>query len=121
MSWIEQKMETSKSVRGNIVAKEITADFKLASSPCPISGSSNTESHSSRVQFRSALAIKWKLAVRAGVALIDYELDHVIPLELGGAPLDERNLELELLAGACGAPAKNKLECECHDWFVRAS
>jgi hypothetical protein len=53
-------------VRGNIVAKEITADFKLASSPCPISGSSNTESHSSRVQFRSALAIKWKLAVRAG-------------------------------------------------------
>lgn len=32
MSWVEQNMETSKSVRGIIVAKEITADLKLAAS-----------------------------------------------------------------------------------------
>jgi hypothetical protein len=52
------------------------------------------------------------LALRAGVDPAGYELDHVIPLELCGAPLDERNLELEPLAGACGARAKNKLEYE---------
>ena len=32
MSWVEQKMETSKPVRGIIVANEITNDLKLAAS-----------------------------------------------------------------------------------------
>jgi endonuclease len=32
MSWVEQNMETSKPVRGVIVAKEITDDLKLAAS-----------------------------------------------------------------------------------------
>jgi RecB family endonuclease NucS len=32
MSWVEQNMETSKPVRGIIVAKEITNDLKLAAS-----------------------------------------------------------------------------------------
>ena len=32
MSWVDQNMETSKPVRGIIVAKEITNDLKLAAS-----------------------------------------------------------------------------------------
>jgi hypothetical protein len=32
MSWVEQNMETSKPVRGIIVAKEITNDLRLAAS-----------------------------------------------------------------------------------------
>jgi hypothetical protein len=35
MAWVEQNMETSRSVRGIIVAKEITPDLKLASSRVP--------------------------------------------------------------------------------------
>lgn len=35
MSWVEQIMETSQPVRGIIVAKEITADLKLATSRVP--------------------------------------------------------------------------------------
>jgi hypothetical protein len=56
--------------------------------------------------------IKWKLARESGVDPVGYQLDHVIPLELGGAPLDPRNLALEQLAGSCGARAKDRLEFE---------
>ena len=40
----------------------------------------------------------------------DYELDHTIPLELGGAPKDERSLRLQLLRGANGEHAKDMQE-----------
>lgn len=39
-----------------------------------------------------------------------YELDHVIPLELGGAPLDPDNLQLQLWQGSCNAKQKDQLE-----------
>jgi hypothetical protein len=39
-----------------------------------------------------------------------YELDHCVPLELGGDPRSEDNLWLQPWAGACGAHAKDKLE-----------
>jgi hypothetical protein len=39
-----------------------------------------------------------------------YELDHAIPLELGGDPRSEDNLWLQPWAGKCGAHAKDKLE-----------
>jgi endonuclease len=35
MTWVEQNLETSKKVRGIIVAKEITGDLKLAASRIP--------------------------------------------------------------------------------------
>jgi hypothetical protein len=35
MAWVEQNMEAARPVRGVIVAKEITADLKLASSRIP--------------------------------------------------------------------------------------
>lgn len=35
MGWVEHNLETSKPVRGIIVAKEITADLKLACSRIP--------------------------------------------------------------------------------------
>jgi len=38
------------------------------------------------------------------------ELDHVIPLELGGGPLDCRNLQRQRWAGECSAKDKDRLE-----------
>jgi hypothetical protein len=38
------------------------------------------------------------------------ELDHIAPLELGGAPLDRRNLVLPPWAGECNARQKDQLE-----------
>ena len=40
----------------------------------------------------------------------DYEEDHLISLELGGAPRDPRNLWPEAWTGRCGARAKDRLE-----------
>lgn len=39
-----------------------------------------------------------------------YELDHLISLQLGGHPSDERNLWPEPYAGQCGARTKDRLE-----------
>jgi len=47
-------------------------------------------------------------------ALEDYEEDHLIPLEIGGAPRDARNLWSEAYAGPCGAQVKDKLENRLH-------
>lgn len=44
----------------------------------------------------------------------DYEEDHPISLELGGAPYDINNLWPELYAGVCGARVKDKIEDELH-------
>jgi hypothetical protein len=41
-----------------------------------------------------------------------YQLDHMVPLELGGAPLDERNFQLQLYGGECNARDKDRLEFE---------
>lgn len=44
----------------------------------------------------------------------DYELDHLVPLELGGAPSSVANLWPELWAGPDGAHTKDKLENRLH-------
>ncbi len=44
----------------------------------------------------------------------DYELDHEVPLELGGAPRDLRNLWMEPLNGPGGAHAKDVEENQLH-------
>src|ERR1051326_5784651 len=36
-----------------------------------------------------------KLRMLAGRPARDYELDHIVPIELGGSPTDPRNLQLE--------------------------
>jgi hypothetical protein len=41
-----------------------------------------------------------------------YELDHIVPLELGGAPLADSNFQLQAYAGECNAKDKDKLEFE---------
>ena len=46
-------------------------------------------------------AIKRNLAADMRVSPRDYELDHIVPLDLGGAPLDLRNVRLQPRAGAC--------------------
>lgn len=45
----------------------------------------------------------------------NYEEDHLIPLELGGAPRDPRNLWPETYDGPCGALVKDKLENRLHE------
>lgn len=40
--------------------------------------------------------IKRQLVAARGGSLSDYELDHIIPLELGGAPASTANLQLQL-------------------------
>jgi hypothetical protein len=55
-------------------------------------------------------AIKRNLVADMRVSPRDYELDHIVPLELGGAPLDLRNLMLQPWAGACNAHMKDDLE-----------
>ncbi len=47
--------------------------------------------------------------------LRDYELDHLIPLELGGAPDDVANLWPEPWDGSKGAAAKDVVERAVHD------
>ncbi len=44
----------------------------------------------------------------------DYEEDHFIPLEVGGAPRDERNLWPQPWAGAHNAREKDAIENELH-------
>ena len=44
----------------------------------------------------------------------DYELDHFIPLELGGHPTDKRNLWPQPWKGACGARKKDVMENALH-------
>lgn len=55
-------------------------------------------------------AIKRALAAKAHMKMSDAELDHEIPLELGGAPKDTRNLWLEPHAGQWGSYVKDRLE-----------
>jgi hypothetical protein len=43
-----------------------------------------------------------------------YELDHRVPLELGGAPYDERNLWVQPWEGRCGALVKDQEENRLH-------
>jgi hypothetical protein len=40
----------------------------------------------------------------------EYELDHIVPLEVGGAPKDLRNLQLQPWDGPDGAHAKDAVE-----------
>ncbi len=44
-----------------------------------------------------------------GEAMADYELDHLIPISIGGAPLDSRDLWLQLRRGQASAGDKNVL------------
>jgi hypothetical protein len=59
--------------------------------------------------------MKLELMAKAGLPASDayqYELDHVVPLVLGGAPLDPANLQLQPWRGPCGAKAKDRVETE---------
>ena len=46
-----------------------------------------------------------------GLPARSYELDHVIPIEVGGAPMDPRNLQIQPWPAA---RAKDKLEGQVH-------
>lgn len=55
-------------------------------------------------------ALKYRLVRKVHGRVGDYELDHAIPLELGGAASDPRNLWLEPHAGKWGSRRKDRLE-----------
>ena len=52
-----------------------------------------------------------------GEPLSDFELDHLIPLTLGGHPTDQRNLWPQPWFGTCNASRKDKLEVRLN-WLV---
>ena len=56
--------------------------------------------------------IDWSLAH-------DYELDHIVSLELGGNPRNIHNLQLQPWDGPDGAHAKDKLENKLHRMVCR--
>jgi len=60
--------------------------------------------------------IKTQLKAKLGLPgkVSDYELDHCIPLELGGHPTSPKNLWMQPWHGKCGAHAKDKLENSLH-------
>jgi hypothetical protein len=69
-----------------------------------------------------AIKVRTMAAYRLSGSLSNYELDHLIPLELGGAPADIRNLWPEpwersgarLAAPGGGAESKDKVENAAH-------
>lgn len=68
--------------------------------------------------YTTALKIKQLnagYAVNNDYATGDYEEDHLISLELGGAPSDPRNLWPEPYAGGDGARTKDQIENKLHD------
>ncbi|HXR75399.1 MAG TPA: hypothetical protein VN737_05455 [Bryobacteraceae bacterium] len=66
--------------------------------------------------------VKKLLMKRQGIDLShihEYELDHIIPLELGGHPRSLTNLQLQPWEGDTGAKAKDKLETRLHNAVCR--
>lgn len=66
-----------------------------------------------RPPFEYTNKLKHQLLQRAGLPgadIHDFELDHLVSLELGGAPWDPRNLWLEPLWGKWNAHVKDQLE-----------
>ena len=62
-------------------------------------------------------AVKRRLMRQAGIPASRasaYELDHVVPLSIGGAPTDVHNLRLQAWAGPNGATAKDVIEANLH-------
>jgi hypothetical protein len=62
--------------------------------------------------------VKFKLMREAGIPEADadkYELDHIVPLAVGGHPRKLVNLMLQPYEGALGARQKDRLELKLHD------
>ena len=66
---------------------------------------------SARPPFAVTDALKRRLMAmqHPGAAMADYELDHLIPISIGGAPLDRRGLWLQPRRGQANAGDKNVL------------
>ena len=66
------------------------------------------------VQYTTPVKRKLLLAYHTFGAIKTYELDHLVSLELGGAPRDVRNLWPEPWDGIYGAHRKDRLENMLH-------
>jgi hypothetical protein len=72
-----------------------------------------------KVRPSSAWAAKTKLTLLRAKGLTwadrgDYELDHIVPLALGGAPRRLDNLQVQPWEGPTGAKAKDVIETRIH-------
>jgi hypothetical protein len=67
-------------------------------------------SYTDRLKRRQLAAYGWY----AGHSPAEYEEDHLVPLELGGAPSDPRNLWPEARTGLASAAQKDVLENYLH-------
>lgn len=70
-----------------------------------------------RPSFTESTRLKYTVLARYGIpwsAHQEYEMDHLVPLELGGDPADLRNLWPEPWTGPEGAHAKDVLENTLH-------
>jgi hypothetical protein len=68
--------------------------------------------------------VKKKLMQEAGIdaaRISDYELDHIVPLELGGHPRKPSNLMLQPWEGEHGAKAKDTLETRLKSLVCRGN
>jgi hypothetical protein len=75
--------------------------------------------HTSTIRPSSTVTnkLKFKLMDEAGIPRSEssaYELDHLISLEIGGAPDDPNNLWLQPYSGALNAHLKDRLENTLH-------
>lgn len=71
-------------------------------------------SESVRPSWSYTNALKYRLVSARHGKMSDYELDHAIPIELGGATADPRNLWIEKHRGTYGSYAKDRLENRLH-------
>jgi hypothetical protein len=61
--------------------------------------------------------IKRRMMAAAGIhdTPRNYELDHIVPLEAGGAPNDAKNFQLQPWHGKCNAHQKDAVENAVHE------
>lgn len=83
-----------------------------------------TPGYARRVRPPSSVTARIKHAVMAAYGLddsagADYELDHLVPLELGGAPDDIANLWPQPRTGEANSTMKDRVETALHDSVCR--
>jgi hypothetical protein len=81
------------ALAGDLPINPSVTQETIATTIC-MSGWSKTVRPSTRYTARIKIKLIRELEIPEEL-LVDFELDHRIPLALGGAPADERNLELQ--------------------------
>lgn len=103
------------SLLGSPVTPKIHGALNPAVTQSTINDTICVPGYTSRIRpsYAWSSSFKFALTEKQDVSPHDYELDHLIPLELGGAPKASRNLWLEPWAEAHKSdPLENELRAE---------